>query len=397
MGSRMSDRSQESLQAEALQQALERHSGLLAEGTDSTRARAHVASELGGEVGSLFSLAVGISDAAAPIPAPQFADQFETKLRRTRIITAEEREAKQHRARRRRQFLRLFEMPQFGFAAAAAAIAIFAGLLVPAFSSIPGDSLYALKRATETARLAVVSGPREAHLRVRLADERFEEVEHLVERGQLREVGPGLAAVGVQDIKDPKIARLIEETLADAHEQLEVAAKILIARPRGNTQALDDLVVVSQRGRRLAAEVAEELPTLAKPPVMNSVVRFAKIEAEAKAAQMTAEQAEQTPPPCATPTPTTDASASPTAESATPTPTATTTPQPTPCVSPSPTPTPTPTATPTPTPSPEPASASAATPTPAPAAQGGTGGERSRTDTSWRSPRPASTSEPTGA
>ena len=396
MGSRMSDRSQESLQAEALQQALERHSGLLAEGAERPATRAQIASELGGEVGSLFTLAVGIGDAAAPTPAPRFLDEFETKLRRTRIVTVEEREAKERRTRRRRQFLRLFEMPQFGFAAAAAAIAIFAGLLIPAFRSVPGDSLYALKRATETARLAVVSGPREAHLRLRLADERFEEVEHLVERAQVAEVGPGLAALAaVADIKDPKIARLIEETLADAREQLEAAATILIERP-SDTQGLEDLVVVSQRGRKLAADVAEDLPAPAKPPVLNTVVRLAKIEAEAKAAQM-ANPSAQTPPPCATPTPTpTEASASPTAESATPTPTATTTPQPTPCVSPSPTPTPT--ATPTPTPSPEPASASSATTAPTSnAGEGGTGGDRSRAETSWRTPRPASTSEPAGA
>ncbi len=395
MGSRMSDRSQESLPAEALQQALERHAGLLAEGAEGAAARARIASELGSEVGALFTLAVGIGDAAAPAPAPQFADEFEARLRRTRIITTEQRQAKERRAHRRRQFLRLFEMPQFGFAAAAAAIAIFAGLLIPAFRSLPGDSLYALKRATETARLSVVSGPREAHLRLRLADQRFEEVEDLVERAQLAEVGPGLAATAaVQDIKDPKIARLIEETLADAQEQLEAAATILITIERSSdTQALDDLVVVSQRGRKLAAEVAEDLPAPAKPPVLNSVVRFAKIEAEAKAAR--AQEETQSPPPCATPTPTptpTETSASPAAETATPTPTTTTTPQPTPCESPSPTPTPTP----TPTQSPEEASASGSTPTPA-STSAQQGGERSGSETSWRTPRPASTSEPAGA
>jgi hypothetical protein len=393
----MTERSSESRQAEALQQALERHSSLLAEGAERRDARAQISAEVGGEAASLFSLAVGIGDAAAAVPEPQFAADFEARLRRTHVVTQDERDAKERRAERRRWLRSFFQMPQFGFAAAAAAIAIFAGILVPALNSLPGDTLYALKRATETARLGVVTGPREAHLRLRLAGARFEEVEHLVERAQLPKVGPGLAAAGaVQDIKDPRIARLIEETLADAQEQIEKAATILIARP-ADTRGLDDLVVVSQRGRKLAAEVAEDLPARVKKPVLGNVVRFAKIEAQAKAARMMAEP-ETTVPPCATPAPTptpTTSSAAP--SSATPTASPTTNPQATPCVSPEPTATPTPT--PTPTATPEPASASGTTPTPSSNAgqQGGMGGERSSAERSWRTPRPASTSEPTGA
>jgi hypothetical protein len=355
----VTDRFSDQRDAEALQEALDRHLDLLGKGVTTRKSGQRVASELQGEAGVLFRLAVGMQEAAAPIPSPsiEFTERVAARLASTGKVV--------HLAPRRAGLRGLLRFPGLGVAAAAAAIAIFAGLLVPAFRSLPGDPLYAVKRLSENTRVAVVSGSTEAQLRLHIADERYEEVEALVERAQLREVGPGLAAAAiVEDINDPRLVELIEETLADAQEQIEAAATILIAEST-DVQGLQDLVVISQRGRQLVTEIAEDLPTPIKPPVLSGAVSLAKIEAEAKAAKMVAEQSQEpqralqpcdTPTPEPTPTTTTEApgSAEPTTlPTPTETPQPTTTPEPTPCLAPSPTPTPPPTDAPSPTATPE--------------------------------------------
>lgn len=395
----MSDRYSDRRDAEALQEALERHQDLLAKGVAATKARARIASELPGQASALFALAAGMGDAAAPTPAPseQFTERLAARLGATGKVV-------QLRPRRR---LSAWRLPSFGLAAAAAAIAIFAGLLVPAFRSLPGDPLYALKRVSENARVAIVSGSTEAQLRMHIANERYEEVEALVERAQLSEVGPGLAAASiVEDINDPELIELIRDTLADAEEQIQAAAAILISEPT-DVQALSDLVAISQRGRQLVQEIAEDVPAIDKPPVMSTVVSLAKIEAEAKAAKMVAEQsAEQQPQPalqpCDTPTPEpTDASPQPTGTdepaatpTSSPTPEPTVTPEPTPCLSPSPTPTPSPTATPTPTPQ----QASETSTPPSPTAQPQSEPDDNRSAQRWwEAPPEGSSGSPSGA
>jgi hypothetical protein len=396
----MTDRYSDRRDAEVLQEALERHQDLLAKGVAGPKARARIASELPGPASALFALAAGMGDAAAPVPAPseQFTERLAARLGATGKV-------EQLRPRRR---LIAWRLPGLGIAAAAAAIAIFAGLLVPAFRSLPGDPLYALKRGSENARVAIVSGSTEAQLRMRIAGERYEEVEALVERAQLAEVGPGLAAASiVEDISDPELIELIQDTLADAEEQIHAAAAILISEPT-DVQALNDLVVISQRGRQLVQEIADDVPAIDKPPVMSTVVSLAKIEAEAKAAKMVAEQsAEQQPQPalqpCDTPTPEpTDASPQPTGTdepSATPTalttPEPTITPEPTPCLSPSPTPTPSPTATPTPTP--QQVSETPTQPSPTAQPQGEPADDNRSAERWWEAPSEGSSGSPSGA
>jgi hypothetical protein len=385
---RVTDRFSDQRDAEALQEALDRHLDLLGKDVAGRKAGQRIASELQGEAAVLFSLAVGLQETAAPMPSPsvEFTDRLAARLASTGKVV--------QLAPRRRSLRGFLGFPGLGVAAAAAAIAIFAGLLVPAFRSLPGDPLYALKRVSENARIAVVSGSTEAQLRLHVADERYEEVEALVERAQLREVGPGLAAAAiVEDINDPRLVELIEDTLADAQEQIEAAATILIAAS-SDVEALNDLVVISQRGRQLVTEIAEDLPAPIKPPVLSSVVSLAKIEAEAKAARMVAEQSQEpdpalqpcdTPTPEPTPTPSDAASAEPTTlPTPSDTPQPTTTPEPTPCLAPSPTPTPSPTTPPSPTPeqvsetSPPPPSPSQAPP--------GERGDSQNSEPRWQGP-----------
>jgi hypothetical protein len=280
-----------------LQDALEAYERALAEGGDAERLREVYAAGLGDDR-MAFLLATSLPDVAAPTPEPAFAAAFAAKLRAT--AAAEPQDA-------------VVLRPRFGARIAPLAIAActiaFAALLIPAFDALPRESLYALKGAAEDARVWFATGSDEASVRVDIADERFAEVEALLEGAELRALassGTGLLAAPMIDaIEDPEVARLIEETLADASFQLEKAAEILTNYP-ATTQDLDRLVDTSRRGQELATQVSDDLPNASQPPVVRTVVKLAKIEAEAKAAKMKVED-EQNPPtpgPCATPTPT---------------------------------------------------------------------------------------------
>lgn len=353
--------------AQSLQDALERYERALNTGADAASARAQAGEGLG-DLGRSFALAVALGDAGREIvPDEAFARRVAMQLRTAPAVAGTVRRAPSRRA------------PRFSLAplALAAATVIVAVVLIPSLRALPGEPLYAVKGAAEDARIWWARDQGEARVRLGVADERFEEVERLIDRSRVVVSGPGISAAAAADIADPEIARLIEQALDDAGRQLEAAADILTSQPAPQ-EDIEELLVVTQRGREITAEVAHDLPTKDKPPVLRTGVKLAKIEAQAKAAQTTAEPVEQTPPPCATPTPTPTPTASPSptpanADDATPTASPTPTPpaeetdatpdaeptsepEATPCVSPSPSPSPSPTPSPTAEPEESPAS-----------------------------------------
>ncbi len=343
-------------QAQSLQDALERYERALGEGVDVDQAHADAGRDLG-ELGRPFVLATSMAQAATEIaPDPAFARRVAMQIRHAPV---NRREVVRHAA------------PRFRLAplAAAAAVVAAALVLIPSLGSLPGEPLYAVKGAAEDARVWFARGPAEARVRLSLASKRFEEVEQLIADTRVQVMGgPGVlaAAVNLADIDDPALARLIEGALRNAGEQLEAAAEILTETPAPQ-EDLDALVEVTTRGRALANDVADDLPNLEQPPVRRAAVKLAKIEAKAKAAQMTSKDTEEpSPEPCPT------ASASPTPSS---TPNADATTSPTPTLTPGtdetePTASPTPEASASPSPSPCATSEPRPTPSPSPAPDG---------------------------
>jgi hypothetical protein len=322
--------------ADALQRALEAYERAVAEGTSPADAAAEAKAGLGPDA-SLFSISTGLPDrAAAAAPSARWARSFADQLRSTEIVPEP-----------------IPLAPRRRLAAAplsiAATILVAASLLVPAMRSLPGDPLYALKTASEDTRVWLSSGPSEARVRLDLADERFAEVERLVDRAEVSAIGTGTYALSVDDIKDGKLAALIESTLREASLQLDAAADIMIAQPTVSAEDLDDLVAISKHGHALASKVADDLPVVSKPPVLKTAVKLAGIEAKAKAARAKTSKVALGPcdEPTPTPTATTDdeEAASSTAVQESPEVEPTATPKPTPCITPKPTPTPDPTPT----------------------------------------------------
>ncbi|MEX0874642.1 MAG: hypothetical protein WD646_08635 [Actinomycetota bacterium] len=333
--------------AQALQTALERYQRVLADGTDPSAAKAEIAEALGSDA-AVFAIAAHLGDARAHVSAPAPSKAFAARLRAERVPAAP----------------KLVWRPRLSFAplAAAAAITVFAVLLIPAFSSLPGDTLYALKTASENTRVLIASGPGEARVRIELAKERFDEVDALISRAQNQALGVGTMAAGAPDIDDPEIAGLVATTLQRAGEQIVNAAQILIAEPGATTTDLDELVAVSRQGQEVAENAAVQLPNV-EPPARKTVTTLERVEAQAEAVRRLAVPV-TTPGPCATPTPSPDPAATPTptptatptpVAGATPTPSPTATPVPTPCISPSPSPTSQPASEPATSPEPLPA------------------------------------------
>lgn len=339
-------------EADALDRAIGRFEALVRGGMDPADAGPLAARDLDPSLRGLLALSVGLREAAAPVPDPVFAVAFEERLRAARVRRLDDR-------RHRRS------TPGLVTLAAAACVAVLAGVVFAASHSLPGDALYAVKRASETAQVALASGPAEARMRLAFADKRLDEVEGLVARARGQVIGaPGAAVAAAGEVSDPVLAQLIKETLAEATQQITAAAEILI-QDASDADSLGKLADLAHKGSTIANDVAPDLPATDQPPVIESAVALQALEAQAKEALKQIPPS-PTPEPCDTPTPsptpepTASPEATPTATAkaspgATASPEATATadasPSPTPCISP--TPETSPVASPDPTSSPE--------------------------------------------
>lgn len=348
--------------AEALHQALERYERLLAAGADADRAAREASRLLTPGAAPLFALADAVRVSGRPAQAPAFAARMEADLlaahARVRPL-APRRSA--HRGRSAGSMIMAF----------AACVAILAGVLVASSHSLPGDGLYGMKRASEDAQLAIVWGPAEAHVRLALAQRRLDEVQGLFARAGTHVLGvPGTNVAGALDDMDPHIAQLIRQTLAEAEQDITVAAKILITE-HSDAPALGRLATIAHQGASIAKGVAAALPSTDKPPVLTTAdtlamvaVKAETVQQQVKVQQAAAATPAATPAPCVSPSPSPSPSATPApAASASPAPTSSAAPSPTPAASSSPSPSATPCASPSPKPSAKPAPS--ATPQPA--------------------------------
>lgn len=339
--------------AEALQNAWERYERLLAKGVDPEAAAREASRLLTPGAAPLFALADAVRVSARPAEIPRFAARMEADLMAARARMPERTPVRTAVRRRRTAGSTIM--------AFAACVAVLAGVLVGSSHSLPGDSLYGLKRASEEAQLAVIWGPSEANVRLSLAEERLDEVQGLFARARTQVMGvPGSTVAGALDNMDPRIAQLIRDTLAEAEQQITLAAKILIREHKDST-ALDRLATVAHQGASIAKGVAVTLPSADKPPVLTTADNLAIVAAAAEAVseqvQAASPQPTKTPCPTAPPTPASSPapSASPSSEpnattdGPSPSPAATPAPTADPCASPAPSPS----ATPEPTTTPE--------------------------------------------
>jgi Domain of unknown function (DUF5667) len=114
-------------------------------------------------------------------------------------------------------------------AVALAAALVLAPATIASASSLPGDTLYPVKLAVEKIRLATAmwSPTREAGERTRVADERLEELNRLVDLSRFSQVPPAIRALNHAVVAAQVAVReAMQEEEADGSELAEVAGKL---------------------------------------------------------------------------------------------------------------------------------------------------------------------------
>jgi hypothetical protein len=128
--------------------------------------------------------------------------------------------------------------PRDGWRRRVAAVALAAALvLAPATiasaSSLPGDTLYPVKLAVEKIRLATAmwSSTREAGERTRVADERLEELNRLVDLSRFSQVPPAIRALNHAVVAaQVAVQEAMKEEGTDHSEVAKVAGKLTAVR-----------------------------------------------------------------------------------------------------------------------------------------------------------------------
>jgi Domain of unknown function (DUF5667) len=178
--------------------------------------------------------------------------------------------------------------PRDGWRRRVAAVALAAALvLAPATiasaSSLPGDTLYPVKLAVEKIRLATAmwSSTREAGERTRVADERLEELNRLVDLSRFSQVPPAIRALNHAVVAaQVAVQEAMKEEEADGSELAKVAGKLTAVRVARQVQLVALVAVVNDLPRtilpagtvdeiELAAAQAGVVPESAAPAPSN--------------------------------------------------------------------------------------------------------------------------------
>jgi Domain of unknown function (DUF5667) len=149
--------------------------------------------------------------------------------------------------------------PRDGWRRRVAAVALAAALvLAPATiasaSSLPGDTLYPVKLAVEKIRLATAmwSPTREAGERTRVADERLEELNRLVELSRFSQVPPAIRALNHAVVAaQVAVQEAMKEEGTDHSEVAEVAGKLTAVRVARQVELAALVAVVNDLPRTI--------------------------------------------------------------------------------------------------------------------------------------------------
>jgi hypothetical protein len=201
---------------------------------------------------------------APPGPSPQFTAQLHAQLVAVtpRLVAEGATRAARRRAWRG---LRVRRLPlRRPLAVVGALVVIFALLLGGAVwlstSSLPGDSLYSLKRASENVQLSLTGGTgARAKEYLSLAKRRTAEVSALLSRASALAAGTGPQAAGGIDAR---CSKLISATLGEADSDLRNASRLLTEQAVGNRSADPLRVLIGAMPGQISrlSSIADRIP-----------------------------------------------------------------------------------------------------------------------------------------
>jgi uncharacterized protein DUF5667 len=177
-------------------------------------------------------------------------------------------------------------------AAVLAAVLVLAPATMASAAALPGQAMYPLKLSIEQLRLVSVqwSPAREAGERVRVADERLEELDQLVELGMVTQIPVAVRAV---DRAVMAATRAVQQASMDGADVTKVAGELLAVKHEQHAQ----LTTLFQR-----------LPTT--PPSIGREIATAVRQSKAPSQQLTP-SLNTTAPPAATAAPRPEPASSP--------------------------------------------------------------------------------------
>ena len=154
-------------------------------------------------------------------------------------------------------------------------VLVAGGATYASADSLPGDTLYGVKRTVEQARLALVTGPDEASLRVELAERRLDEFSALLAQN---EVYPRVLEEATDELEhvlaSGQNGTLEQRIAAVAQEQEQLSLR---AQTRASENERAQLERISERSRDIQERAGGPAPTPARPnpptlpPVIPSV------------------------------------------------------------------------------------------------------------------------------
>lgn len=138
------------------------------------------------------------------------------------------------------------------------------GVAAAAQEALPGDTLYGIKQATESVRIAAAGDLTEhGRLELALAAERLEEVTDAVERGGVRD----------QDLIDT-LRRMDERSVSGARTLVQVAER------SGEPELLEEVARFTEQQASGIVEVMPELPIPVRPHAEDSLATLRAIRTE---------------------------------------------------------------------------------------------------------------------
>ena len=219
---------------------------------------------------SLLQIAQRIQEMAG-VPSQRFVTRLEgVLLRRSESLRRKARPSIRERVRTRLDST--FSSPRvkglaFGIALLLTLFLLGGGTTVAAQSSLPGDILYPVKRATERLNFLVVRGPVErADLYLELAGKRTEELEIITYRHQGIEEGlvedmtleTERALAEVEEVPERKQEPLFLKLMELTARQQEVLRRVYGQVPEQAQPAIERAMEVSQRGHERAAQAVKK-------------------------------------------------------------------------------------------------------------------------------------------
>lgn len=162
---------------------------------------------------------------------------------------------------------------QFSFARWAIASAVVLALILASTgtvaasaSSLPGETLYPIKRFVEGAQLSLASGDKRPALHIKFAETRLSEIESLAAEG---DIPPGLvqdlateteaALTGAPSVPVEQQAETYAAIVSMTDHQQEVLARVLAKAPQPAQAALAHAQSVSAKGNKAALEAIGKL------------------------------------------------------------------------------------------------------------------------------------------